>query len=87
MAEAGVEDVRGIEIPRYATPRRFFPPTENNLPDRIPGSQPNPLRDRTILFLCSGELLLGAEGFMGLVVKIGGQFSLRYRLFLFATSC
>lgn len=41
---------------------------EVNAPDRIPRSQSNPLRDRTVLFLRFRELLLGAEGFMGLRV-------------------
>lgn len=35
-------------------------------PNSIPSPQPDPLRDRTVLFLGFGQLLFGAEGFVGL---------------------
>ena len=38
----------------------------SNAPNRIPSSQPYPLRDRTVLLLRFRELLLRAEGFVGL---------------------
>ena len=37
-----------------------------DVPNRIPSSQPDPLRDRTVLLLRFRELLLRAEGFVGL---------------------
>jgi hypothetical protein len=36
------------------------------LPDGVPSSQTNPLRNRAVLLLRSGKLLLGSERFMAL---------------------
>lgn len=43
---------------------------KDNPPNRIPRSQSDPLRNRTVLFLRFRELLLRAEGFMGLDVLL-----------------
>lgn len=37
------------------------------LPDGVTGSQADPLRDRTVLLLGFGKLLLGAEGLLALL--------------------
>jgi hypothetical protein len=41
---------------------------ENNsvVPDGVTGPETNPLRNRTVLLLGFGKLLLGAEGLLGL---------------------
>lgn len=36
------------------------------IPDCVTGSQSDPLRNRSVLFLCFGKLLLGSEGFVAL---------------------
>jgi len=41
-------------------------PSRDHVPDRIASPKTNPLRDGTVLLLCLGELLLRAEGFVGL---------------------
>lgn len=41
----------------------------SHVPYSVPSPQTNPLRDRPVLLLCLGELLLGAEGFVGLGVR------------------
>ena len=40
------------------------------VPDGVVGAQSNPLRDRTVLLLRFGELLLGAERLVGLDVIV-----------------
>ena len=40
-----------------------------DVPNCIPSPQPDPLRDRTVLLLRFRELLLRAEGFVGLYRK------------------
>lgn len=40
-----------------------------DLPDGVTSPQTNPLRDRTVLLLRSGKLLLGAERLMALLVS------------------
>lgn len=56
--------------------RQNSPPQRiDDIPDRVPSPQADPLRDGTILFLSFCELLLRAEGLVGLVVWLEGQFS------------
>jgi hypothetical protein len=43
-----------------------FPLGISYLPDGVVGSQPDPLRDGTVLLLGFGKLLLGAEGLVAL---------------------
>lgn len=40
------------------------------VPDGVVGSKANPLRDRTVLLLGLGQLLLGAEGLVGLYCSV-----------------
>jgi hypothetical protein len=43
------------------------------VPDGVVGAQTNPLRDRTVLLLRLGELLLGAERLLGLYFDVSCQ--------------
>lgn len=46
---------------------------KRDAPDRIPSAQSDPLRNRPVLLLGFGELLLRAEGFVGLDVCRRGR--------------
>lgn len=50
-------------FPHAVKQRRYFVPNGVSCP------QSNPLWDRSVLLLCSGELLLGAEGLVALLRK------------------
>jgi hypothetical protein len=46
--------------------RGLGPAGDKSIPDRVTGSQSDPLRNRSVLLLGSGELLLRAEGLVAL---------------------
>lgn len=58
-----------LEPPRWKETERGEEENGHS-PDGITGSKTNPLRDRAVLFLGFGELLLGAEGFVGLCGEV-----------------